>query len=103
MCALFAPVNRAGAGVKWVLVAHTVIMFSLYMVATALGLDLQSISYIDDRAFPGNDAIPPGPLTYQLLVTQSEAISITPAVVFLLNQWLADGLLVSPTFNPPFT
>ena len=57
--------------------------------------DIQSISFIDNREFPGvGDTIPPGPLGYQLFI-YSKPITIVPNLMFLLNNWLADGLLVS--------
>lgn len=56
-------------------------------------LHIQSISFIDSREFTGNIELPPGPLGYQILI-YSKAIGIVPSVFFLVNQWLADGLLV---------
>lgn len=94
IAALFSPTNRSKGGIKWPLVAHTVVMFSFVTVYTATSLDLQSISYIDNREFPGVDGLlPPGPLGYQLFI-YSKAINIVPNVMVLLNNWLADGLLV---------
>ena len=66
-----------------------------------MNLNIQSISYIDNREFPGNDALPPGPLGYQYLI-YSKAITIVPNLMFLLNNWLADGLLVSSVPNSIF-
>ena len=95
MGALLDPFNRPRGGTKW-LVAHTAAMFSCFTINTALSLDYQSIAYIDNRAFPGNGAtLPPGPYTYQYLVSSS-AINIISGSMFLLNNWLADGLLVCP-------
>ena len=94
MGALFNPANRTKGGIRWGLVAHTVAMFSFVTISTALNLDIQSFSYIDNREFPGNGGIPPGPLGYQFLI-YSKAISVVPSIMFILNQWLADGLLVS--------
>lgn len=94
MSALFNPVNRTKEGIKWPLVAHTAIMFSFATVYTGMTLDLQSIAFIDNRAFPGVDGlIPPGPLGYQLLVYPN-AIVVVPNLMVLLNSWLADGLLL---------
>lgn len=93
MGALLNPVNRT-RGIKWALVAHTAAMFSFVTIYTAINLDIQSISYIDNREFPGVDSIPwPGPVGYQTLIT-SKAISVVPTIVFVLNTWLADGLLL---------
>lgn len=78
-------------------------MFSFVTVFTATNLDIQSISYIDNREFPGMDGVgsvlPPGPLGYQFFI-YSKSISIGRSLMFLLSNWLADGLLVSPVFNP---
>ena len=93
MGAFFNPVNRTRGRIKWELVAHTTAMFSFVTISTALNLDIQSFAYIGNREFPGNDAIPPGPLGYQFLI-YSKAISVVPSIMFILNQWLADGLLV---------
>lgn len=93
MGALLDPVNRNREGIRWGLVAYTATSFSLVTIFTAMNLDVQSISYIDNRDFPGNDALPPGPLGYQTLI-YSKAISVVPNLMFLLNNWLADGLLV---------
>lgn len=98
MAALFSPVNRK-RGIKWGLVAHTVAMFSFATVYTGTGLDLQSISYIDNRDFPGIDGVlSPGPLGYEFLI-YSNAINVVPTLMFQFNNWLADGLLVSPFSN----
>ena len=59
-----------------------------------MGLNLQSISHIDNREFPGDKLFRPGPLGYKESI-YSNAISVIPNLAFLLNQWLADGLLVS--------
>ena len=95
MEALLNPPDRENRGMKWGLVAHTTAMFSFVTIYTAMTLNIQSISYIDNREFPGvGEVLPPGPLGYQFSI-YSKAISIVPNVSFLLNNWLADGLLVS--------
>lgn len=96
--ALFDPLNRTRSrGIKWGLVVHTTVMFLLLTVATAMGLNLQSISHIDNREFLTNQ-FPPGPIGYKFLI-YSKAISLVPNLTFQLNQWLADGLLVSFVLN----
>ena len=101
MSALLNPVDSTRGGIKWSLVAYTVIMFSIVTLSTAMGLDLQSVSYISNREFPGVEGeLPPGPAGYQNLLIL-EAISIIPSITFFLNNWLADGFLVNyvkPTF-----
>ena len=94
MAALFDPANRRREGVKWGLVIYTVLMFSFVTVYTAMNSDTISIAFIDNREFPGvGDVLPPGPMGYQSFI-YSKAISIVPNLMFLLNNWLADGLLV---------
>lgn len=98
MRALFNPTNRTTGRAKWGLVVHTTLMFSIVTVATSVGLQLQSISYIDNREFPGGGELPPGPIGYKYVVG-SEPIYIIPNTMFQINQWLADGLLVSSASN----
>jgi len=99
MVALLDPGNRKREGTKWGLVSYTVVMFSFVTVFTAMNLNVQSISFIDNREFPGVEGVlPPGPLGYQFFI-YSQALSVIPNVMFLLNNWLADGLLVSSVFD----
>ena len=103
MAALLDPVNRRREGIKWGLVTYTVVMFSFVTVFTAMNLNVQSISFIDNREFPGVEGVlPPGPLGYQFFI-YSRALSVIPNVMFLLNNWLADGLLVGSLFDVAFT
>ena len=89
--ALFAP---AGRGIKWILVAHTTAMFSFVTIYTATNLNIQSAAYIDNRQVPGA-----GPTGYQRLV-YTDTVDVVSIVMFVLNAWLADGLLVSSPSNP---
>ena len=99
MTGLLNPVNRRREAVKWGLVFYTVVMFSIATVLTGMGLNLGSISFIDNREFPGVDGVvAPGPLGYQVLINSS-ALRIVPSFMFLLNYWLAGGLLVGSLFN----
>lgn len=102
MAALLKPLNRRDEGVKWGLVSFTVVMFSLATVHTAMDLNLLSISYINNRDFPGvKSVLYPGPYGY----TESiyfKAINVIPNATFPLSNWLADGLLVSPLFYSAF-
>jgi len=103
MGALINPANRRRQGIKWGLVSYTAIMFSFVTIFTAMNLNIQSISYIDNREFPGvGDVLPPGPLGYQWFL-YSDALTIVPNLMFLLNNWLADGLLVGSLFNSTST
>jgi len=100
MAALLNPVHRRGEGIKWWLVSHTVAMFSFVTVYTAMNLHIQSKSFIDKRK---DQALTPtisisGPLKYQLNI-RVVALGIIPNVMFNLNNWLADGLLVSSLFD----
>ena len=90
-----ALVSRTRGGIRWELVAHTVAMFSIVTIYNAISLNILSISYIDNREFPGVvGALPPGPIGYQYL-TYTDTMNVVATVMFLLNNWLADGLLVS--------
>jgi hypothetical protein len=96
---LVSPVNYTNGRLRWGLAAHTAAMFAFVTIFTAVNLDIQSISYIDNRDYPGDDVMfPPGPLGYQFLI-YSKAISVVPVVMFHLNTLLADGLLVSSVIN----
>ena len=92
--AIFSSTNRARAGTNWGLFTYCMATFSFVTIYTAMNLSLQSISYINNREFPGNDQAPPGSLGYQWLIHNS-GLSIVPNFMFMLNNWLADGLLVS--------
>ena len=95
MAALFNPEYRRGGPVKWGLISYTAVMFSAVTVLTAVGLNNESISYIDNREFSDvGSVLPPGPDGYQLSISR-EARSVVPNVMFFINSWLADGLLVS--------
>jgi hypothetical protein len=99
MGALFNPVNRARGGIKWGLVAHTFAMFLFATAYAAMSCNIQSISFIDNRNFPGAAGhVPPGPVGYQFFI-HSKAVGIAPTPVILINNWLADGLWVSMS-NP---
>lgn len=97
MGALLNPVERT-RGFKWPFVVHTVAMFSFVTIYTAVNLNIHSTSYIDNRGFPGNEELPPGPLGY-LFFSYSKRINIIPTLMFLFNNWLADGILVSPAYR----
>ena len=76
-------------------------MFLLATVGTVTQLDVQSLSYIDTRQFPGAGGVfVPGPLGYQELIA-TNAIVVIENLVFVLSDWLADGFLVS-SFNAVF-
>ena len=100
IAALLSPVHRRGEGIKWWLVSHTVAMFSFATVYTAMNLNLQSNSFIDHREgyVITSKLSTSGPLGYQTDVRQ-EAPGLIPNIMFSLNNWLADGLLVCSLFD----
>ena len=104
MTGLFDSAHRRGERVKWGLVPYTAIMFSLVtLILTAMNLHIQSIAYIHNREFRGNEsALFSGPLGYQVFISRG-AIGIIPSVSFTLSNWLADGLLVSAQSDATFT
>ena len=103
IAALFNPIHRRGEGIKWALVAFTVTMFSLETVVTLISLNNLSAAYIDNREFPGNERAPsPGPLGYQV-DHYFGVTAVVPNFGAVLNNWLADGLLVSSLFGTAST
>lgn len=99
MAALLNPVSRKRQGTKWGPLSYTVIMFSLATVYTATRLNVQSVSAIDNREFPGIGSLPPGPLGYMWY--NSRTLCTVPNLMFLLSNWLADGLMVGSLFDVP--
>ena len=74
--ALFNPIHRRGEPIKWGLVSYTIAVFAVETVLTAINLHILSISYVDNREFPGVDGVAnPGPTGYQYLIAP-EAVSI---------------------------
>ena len=102
MTALFNPVHRGTDGINWGLVCHTVAMFLVVTVGTTMQLYLQSISYIDNREFRGLRGLPGGPLGYRWSI-YSGALGIVTNIMFFLNNWLADALLVGSLSDATFT
>jgi len=88
---LFNPVHRRAGSIKWGLASYAAIMFSVVTLYTATSAHILSTSYVDNRDFPG------GPYLYRG-TTVFEGIGFIPRTAFRLNNWLADGLLVS---SPP--
>ena len=103
MVSLLSPAHRKGEPIKWWLVSYTVVMFSLATVLTGMDLDIQSISHIDNRNFPGvKGKFPPGPYGYFMSIYY-KPINFIPTAAFVLTNWLADGLLVGPLFDDALT
>ena len=99
LSALLGPANRARSLIKWALVAHVGAMFTFQTISIATQLHIESISYIDNRALPDSDGSGySGPFAYEFLI-YNDSISMTSLGTFLLNNWLADGLLVGPVTN----
>jgi hypothetical protein len=73
-------------------------MFSIVTAYNADNLALQSLSYINNREYPGDNDGYPGPYNYQYII-YNKPISFAPYIMFILNFWLADGLLVSFVLN----
>ena len=110
MAALLKPIHLRGDGVKWGFISYTMTMFSFATLFTATNLIIQSNSYIDNREFDCSlyGKMPPGsyvygPYQYQDSPGCPRAFGLIPSLTFLLNYWLADGLLVSSSFCAAFT
>jgi len=93
--ALLNPAHRREEGIKWWPVSYTMAMFSFVTVYTAMYLHNLSMSFIDNR----QDLHTPfvtfsGPLNYQSKIPHMP-LGLLRNVMFNLNNWLADGLLVS--------
>ena len=95
---LLSPANPMKRGIKWALVAHTVAMLSFLTIPIGINLSRQPTCYIDYREFSGDDEAPPGPIGWDAILS-TKPINTIFNVMFPLNQWLADGLLVSPVSN----
>ena len=78
---------------------HTVTIFSFLTVPLGLDLNWLSFAYINSREFPGHNEYPPGPIGYYEVLSASAA-GATFSIMFPLNQWLTDGLLVGQIPNP---
>ena len=92
MKTLLNLVDPTRGRIKWGLVAHTTVMFSfvtLFTVITNIPPD-----YIENREYPGNKEYPPGPFGYGLSC-YADPLGLFISSTFYLNQWLADGILVS--------
>ena len=95
MGVLLSPVNPIQRGIKWALVAHTVAMFAFLTITDAIFLHDESTCYIDRRKFPGSNVSLPGPIS----CWGTPVTTTVYYVMFPLNQWLADGLLVGLVLN----
>ena len=81
---------------NWWLTAHTVAIFTAFTIFTVTSLAMLSTCYIDDRKFYGTDTTLTGPWGYFQHVLYWKAINLIPNTMLLLNNWLADGILVCP-------
>ena len=99
MAALFNPIYRRGEPIKWGILSYTVVMFSLVTVETTMRLRGQSIAYIDNRESPSILGVP---FKYQGPRSDTHALRVILYIIYSLNNWLADGLLVSSLFGAAF-
>ena len=94
MATLLSPAYPIKTGIRWALMAHTVALFFFSTIPLGIHFNNVSIEYINGREFPGNDTFLPGPIGYGAIFDLQASNPISNAM-FPLNQWLADGLLVS--------
>ena len=95
MGALLNPVNRMRGGVRWGLAVHTIAMFSTATMKFAMEINLGFIDFTKNQEFFTNEGFIGEPTKY-LSTFFSHKIDLPLALAFPLNQWLSDGLLVSP-------
>ena len=98
MATLLNPANPIRKGIRWTLVAHTVVLFMFLTIPAGIDFDHLSIEYINNREFPGDNGFPPGPIGYDDLFAFKATSAVFDAM-FPLNQWLANGLLASPILD----
>lgn len=96
---LLNPVNHTSRGIRWGVMIHTVMMFSFATIFVAVSFAAQPVYYVDNRKYPGFNGKGPGPVGYFANVAYFKAINLIPNTMFLLNNWLADGILVSHILN----
>ena len=94
MGALLGPTNRKHktGGIRWGLVALTTVMFLLSTTALALNIRWLSPYCIRVHYYANDTLLLSGPLGYQYHINTLSDIATS---IISLNQWLADGLLVS--------
>ena len=97
--ALLDSVNRTGRRIKWPLVAHCVAMFSIATLYIGTSLNVQAISYVDNRYFPGDGEFFTGPFGFLAFIYRYKTVNIIPTLMFHLNNLLADGFLVGFASN----
>ena len=101
MVALLNPVHRRDEGINWWLVFYTMAMFSFVTVYTAANLHNLSMSFVDNREPTDPDYS--GPLVYQSDFIPYTPLGLLVNIMFDLNNWLADGLLVGSLFDAALT
>ena len=99
MGALLNLGERTRERVRWGLVAYVTTAFLFVTVFITATLDRQSTSFINNQDFRGFKDIPSGPLGHQMFI-YSKMICVIPNIMLMLNNWLADGLLVGSVSNP---
>ena len=98
MTALLSPTNRAKGGTTWGLVGSIVALMSVATMSFVMGLWFLSVGYINNRGFPGGGLELPGPLGYMWL-SKFTTFAVIANSGYQVNQWLVDGLLVSPMLD----
>ena len=80
-------------GTKWGLISYTMAMFSFATAYTAIKLHTLSTSSVGNRGFADPNGTLVGPHGYQSVIRLTE-LGVIANLVYLLNNLLADGLLV---------
>jgi hypothetical protein len=78
---------RRGKSRRLLLALYTFMLFGFGTIFTGMNINSSKVAFIDNRNFPG------GPEAYVLSI-YSSPIQLTPNIVFILANWMADALLV---------
>ena len=76
----------------------TVALMSVATMSFVMGLWIFPVAFINNREFPGGGLLSPGPVEYMWLLKWTTMATISDAG-YQVNQWLVDGLLVSPMLD----
>lgn len=92
--ATFSSTNRARVGTNWDLLSYCIAMFSFVTMYIAMDLNLHPFFTLTPENSLETTKHPRAAFGYQWPIHSSE-LFIVPDFVFMLDNWLVDGPLVS--------